>query len=311
MSKKIPRCEIIPLPDNRTSFRVDGVERSEWHFDPKYERPFFFPFNGPSGATLTRMGHPGAQNHDHHRSVWFAHADVGGFNFWSNQSKARVRQKNWLAYDDGEEEAIMASLLGWFDDEDRELMEQELVAGLKPLKDGEHFLELQATFRPKGEKLKLGKTNFGFLAVRVAKSIAAYWGGGELTNSEGLRGEKMIFGQAARWMDYSGPMSLGQGTGRKMVTEGITYFDHPENPGHPVHWHVREDGWMGASFCMLEPYVIHREKPLVLRYLLHVHSGDVSRSRADAIHETFGESKDFRVSKSKKPHRQFEVERVG
>ncbi|SVC44722.1 uncharacterized protein METZ01_LOCUS297576, partial [marine metagenome] len=24
MSKKIPRGEIIPLPDNRTSFRVDG-----------------------------------------------------------------------------------------------------------------------------------------------------------------------------------------------------------------------------------------------------------------------------------------------
>ncbi|MFP6892678.1 MAG: PmoA family protein [Opitutales bacterium] len=290
---------------------MDGLERTRWHFGPKYERPFFFPFNGPSGASLTRMGHPGAQNHDHHRSLWFAHADVGGFNFWSNQSKSRIRQKNWLVFDDGEEEAIMASSLGWFDDQDRELMEQELVAGLKPLKDGEHLFELQATFRPKEERLTLGKTNFGFLAVRVAKSIASYWGGGELTNSEGLRGEKMIFGQAARWMDYSGPVPEGQGVARKTVKEGMTYFDHSSTPRHPVHWHVREDGWMGSSFCMLESYVIEREQPLVLRYLLHAHSGDVLQSRADALHETFVKSKGFRVFKSKKPHRQFEVERLG
>ncbi|MFP6899679.1 MAG: DUF6807 family protein [Opitutales bacterium] len=190
MADHLSRCELIPFPDNQTLLQVDGEERTRWHFDPKYERPFFFPFNGPSGSSLTRMGHPGAENHDHHRSIWFAHNDVDGFNFWSNRTKARVRQKHWLAYVDGKEEAIMANLLGWFDDDGRELMEQELMVGLKPLKDGECFLELQSTFRPKREKVALGKTNFGFLAVRVAKSIAAHWGGGELTNSEGLRGEK-------------------------------------------------------------------------------------------------------------------------
>ena len=311
MSKKIPHCEVVPLPDNQVSFQSLGKERLRWHFDPKYERPFFFPFNGPSDATLTRMGHPGAPDHDHHRSVWFAHANVDGFNFWSNQSKVSVRQNNWLAYEEGEDEAIMAISLGWYDDKEGEIMRQELVAGFKPMEKDEYLLELQSTFRPRGEKVTLGKTNFGFLAVRVAKSIAVHWGGGQLTNSEGQRGEKMIFGQSARWMDYSGSMPVGRGSGRKTVTEGITYHDHSANPGYPVHWHVREDGWMGSSFCMLEPYVINRENPLVLRYLLHAHSGKVPQSRADAIHDAFGESNGFKVSKSKRPHRQFEVERIG
>jgi hypothetical protein len=64
---------------------------------------FFYPFNGPSGETLTRMGHPGAPIHDHHRSVWWAHAKVDGENYWGGETKARIRQKLWLAYADGDE----------------------------------------------------------------------------------------------------------------------------------------------------------------------------------------------------------------
>ena len=30
------------------------------------------------------MGHPGAPDHDHHRSVWFAHFKVLGIDFWGD-----------------------------------------------------------------------------------------------------------------------------------------------------------------------------------------------------------------------------------
>jgi len=68
-ASSLARCEVIPQPDHQVAFQVDGVERARWHFGPSYPRPFFYPFPGPSGATLTRMGHPGAPNHDHHRSI--------------------------------------------------------------------------------------------------------------------------------------------------------------------------------------------------------------------------------------------------
>ncbi len=52
-----------------------GIERCQWHHDPACPRLFFFPLIGPSGKPLTRMGHPGAENHG---SVWFAFNDVAG-----------------------------------------------------------------------------------------------------------------------------------------------------------------------------------------------------------------------------------------
>ena len=104
---KLKRCEIIPLPENQASFRIDGVEKLRWHYGREYTRPFFYPFNGPAGVALTRMGHPGAQNHDHHKSVWLAHAKLNGNDYWSENGKTQVRQKLWYGYMDGDEEAIM------------------------------------------------------------------------------------------------------------------------------------------------------------------------------------------------------------
>ena len=171
MAYQIPKCPIVPLPGNKVSFQIDDDERLCWNFDPNYPRPFFFPLNGPSGSSLTRMGHPGAQNHDHHRSVWWAHAKVDGEDYWSDHTKTRIRQKNWLVYADGDDEAIMATRAGWYAADGEEMMEQEMVAAVRPLSGGGTLLELQSTFRPMGEQLTLGQSNFGFLAVRMAKSI--------------------------------------------------------------------------------------------------------------------------------------------
>jgi len=302
--RPVPRCQVVPLPDYQVSFLVAGEERLRWYFGPAYPRPFFYPLVGPSRSPLTRMGHPGAPDHDHHRSIWFAHHKVQGVDFWSDRGPARVRQKQWLCYQDGDAECAMAVRLGWFDGHDpKELLEQDLIVSVWP-KDGppgETFVELQSTFRPTAATLELGQTNFGFLAVRVAKSISAYFGGGTILNSAGQAGEPAIFGQPAKWVDYSGPVSAE-------AKEGITYFDHPTNPGHPARWHVREDGWMGASVCFAGPVVTRREKPLTLRYLLHAHSGD-GRESGDRIFEYFAKLPALEVVKANVKHTQFVIRR--
>ena len=146
------RCELIPLPGNQVSFHVEGIEQTRWHFGAEAPRPFFFPFRGPSGASLTRMGHPGAENHDHHRSIWFAHHDVNGFDFWGDRKPGVLRQAHWFAYEDGNEEAILASKLLWTHPTEGDQMEQELVAALRPGADGEMALEIQVTLRPAGNR---------------------------------------------------------------------------------------------------------------------------------------------------------------
>ena len=175
---------------------------------------------------------------------------------------------------------------------------------VRPGPDGETFLEIQATFRPAAESLEFGKTNFGFFAVRVAKHLSAHFGGGALTNSAGATGEPAIFGKSATWVDYSGPSPKGG-------TEGITYFDHPSNPTHPTKWHVREDGWMGASVCLDGPVTTTKKSPLILRYLLHAHAGPVSADRATATLKDFAERKGFEVVKAGVKHQTFDVRRAG
>ncbi|MEK6262358.1 MAG: PmoA family protein [Planctomycetota bacterium] len=309
MPYRIPRCQIIPLPDHQATFLIDGRERLRWHFGTNYPRPFFFPLNGPSGTSLTRMGHPGAPNHDHHQSIWFAHNKVLGIDFWGNTSPARIRQKEWLAYADGDDETVMAVKLGWYDGHDpKELLEQELIAAVRPSENGETLVELQSTFRPTADMLEFGKTNFGFLAVRVAKSLSAHFGGGQLSDSEGRVGEPAIFGNRARWMDYSGPVATPAQS--EAVAEGITYFDHPSNPSHPAHWHVREDGWMGASACFDGPLTITKAAPLVLRYLLHAHAMQPDPVRVNSIFDHFAQRSAFAITKATVKHETWTVRRT-
>jgi hypothetical protein len=318
MHDPTPRCQVLPLPDDQVALLVDTQERTRWHFGPQYPRPFFFPLVDPAGRHLTRMGHPGDWGHDHHRSVWFGHHVVGGVNFWNDQTEARIRQKRWLCYQDGPDEAAMAVLLSWQDGAGKELLEHELIAVVRPrlpdsrrgpqpaasdaaARAAETVLYLQSTFRTR-EPIELGQSNFGVLAVRVARSVSGYFGGGELQSSEGLRGETQLFGKPAIWMDYSGPVSATEWS-------GITYFDHPGNASYPSKWHVREDGWMGASVCRDGPLEIAPDKPLVLKYLLHAHAGSLDAPRAAALAAEFAHDPGYRVVKSQRPHVGFEVVR--
>lgn len=309
----MPRCEVLPLPDQQAAFLDAGREVFRWHFGRQYPRPFFYPLPGPlSGRSVTRMGHPGAPNHDHHRSVWIAHHKVAGVDFWADTSPARIEQRDWLAIAESDAEGVYSCQLGWRDGHDpADLLRTELVAAYRPDLPEGWGLELQMTHRPTAQQLELGETNFGFLGVRVARSLSGFFGAGTITDSRGQTGEMALFGKPSPWIDYSGPQRDQAGTGA--VVEGVTVFDHPSNggaPGHPVPWHIREDGWIGPSACRTGPVLVTQERPLILRYLLHVHAGPADQARAQTVFDAFANRPGFVVSKSKAPHRQFDVRRA-
>ncbi len=306
MTTAVPRCQVLPEHDHSFSFRIDGKEVTRWHADREYPRPYFYPVNGPSGESLTRMGHPGAPNHDHHQSVWFAHNKVLGIDFWGNQSGATIRQLEWLALEDHDEACRMAMDLGWFDGHNpAPLLRQQLVCEVKPVGDNREFtLEVQSRFIPESHSLEFQQTNFGFFAVRVAKSISGHFGGGQITNSEGAVGEKAIFGKPALWVDYTGNMGR-----QNNQLEGITCFDHPTNPGQPTGWHVREDGWFCASPTMNAALETTKQQQLTLRYQLFIHSGPVNSKRWGEMKNHFAESRAFLVQKANRPHVMWEIVR--
>lgn len=303
MAYSIPRVQVVPEPDSQASFQVDGREKLRYHFSHWHPRPFFYPVIGPSGKTLTRMGHPSAPDHDHHRSLWFAHNDIEGNNFWAEGQTTRVRQRNWVHYQDGDDEAGVVVDLDWLDGHNVLLMNQRLITVLRPLPGDESLIEIQTTFTTNRNPLILNKTNFGFLAVRMAKSISHHFGGGELRSSEGGVGEPAIFAKPARWVDYSGPIA-------DKAAEGITVLPHADNVDFPSCWHVRDDGWMSPAFNLRGERRLTPSAPLTLRYLLHVHGGPNRAAIADDWSKQFAATPPYETVKAPAPWR-WRLQRAG
>lgn len=280
-----PRAEVIPQPGMAFSFQLDGREVVRYHAGPEHPKPYFYPVMGPAGRPVTRITHPGdPHSHGHHLSLWLGHQNVGGLNFWEHfRSPARIVHDQVVKIEDGDR-ASLTIRAKWVDGERKPLLQDERVWTFVPLPGGEFFLDLRLTLAPAAPTLELGKTNFGILAVRVAKTMGVNDGQGRITNSEGRVNEpELMPHRRAAWCDYSGPAAPGP------RWNGVTLFDHPLNPNHPTYFHVRNDGWMGASLTQAEAITVAKERPLVLRYRFWVHDGGCDPGKSNAIRSAWGQ----------------------
>ena len=279
--KAVPRMQVIPTPYDQASFQRDGVELTRYHFGPGLHRPFLFPMVGPTGRSLTRMGHPhDPESHSHHNSVWISHYDVNGTNFWGDRGDGKIRHKRIVAFEDTDERASLIAENEWINKNGAVvLLETRRITAL-PLPEAEWLLIIDMGFKTTKGTVTLGKTPFGMIGVRMAKTLGVHDGGGTIRNSEGAVNEKQVFWKQAKWVDYSGAI-----TNDKL--EGITLFDHPDNPNFPTHFHVRNDGWMGASLTFDGPRMIPPKKPLLLRYGLYVHNDMKSKDTIESQWERF------------------------
>jgi hypothetical protein len=281
--KSVPELQVVPMPYYQASFQRDGVEISRYHFGPELNRPFVFPVVGPSGKSLTRMGHPhDPESHSHHNSVWISHTDVNGIDFWSDSGKGKIRHKRIIKFDDTGESSSILTENEWLTTDGKVLLTETRQVMVVLLENSEWLLVIDMQLKADNKPITFGKTPFGLIGVRMAKTIGVNDGGGTIRNSEGGVNEKDIFWKRAKWVDYSGPV-----TNQKI--EGITLFDHPDNPNFPSYFHVRNDGWMGASLTFDAPRTIQSDKPLHLRYGLYVHSDMKDKDAIEAKWKQFTE----------------------
>jgi hypothetical protein len=259
--------QAVPQPHAQVSFQREGVEIARYHFGDDLNRPFVFPLIGPSERSLTRMGHPhDPQGHSHHNSVWISHQFVNGVNFWGDTSGARIVHLRTLRMGDSDDVAFLETENAWRDKEGRTLLSEMRRTTVRELEGAERLLVIEMQFEARNGEVKLDESAFGLIAVRMAKTIGVNDGGGTIRNSEGGVDEAGCFRKPARWCDYSGPIT-------ETAIEGITLMDHPMNAHHPVPFHVRNDGWMGASLTFSGAITIKPGAPLRLRYGLYVHAG--------------------------------------
>ena len=282
--KVVPKMQVIPMPYSQASFQRDGIELTRYHFGPGLHRPFLFPIIGQSGRSLTRMGHPhDPVSHSHHNSVWISHHDVNGTNFWGDREDGKIQHKRIVEFEETEEYGRLVAENGWINKDGRTLLLETRRITTLPLPDSEWLLIIDMEFKAMNGTVTLGKTPFGMIGVRMAKSIGVHDGGGTIRNSEGAVNEKDIFWKQAKWVDYSGAIANDK-------LEGIALFDHPENPNFPSHFHVRNDGWMGASLTFAGPREIRPGESLNLRYGLYVHNSMKSTKEIQTKWQQFTET---------------------
>jgi hypothetical protein len=234
------------------------------------------------------MGHPhDPVTHSHHNSVWVSHHSVDGVSFWDDRGKGRIVTKHVDRYDDFGDTSALTATSVWVDEghDNKVLLTETRRVEIELLPNNEYLLTLDLELAaPKDHPVTLGKTPFGLVGVRMAKTIGVNDGGGEIRNSLGKATEKDILWQPAKWCDYSGPIRTG-------VEEGITLMDHPQNPSHPTPFHVRADGWMGASLTQAAALTIDPAKPLRLRYALYIHAGKPPLTDLERRWQTFAQTK--------------------
>src|SRR5438105_785781 len=182
-AKPVPRMQVLPLPDDQASVTCDGRELARYYFGKDLYRPFLYPLIGPGGRSLTRMGHPHDPNtHSHHNSVWVSHHDVNGVGFWNDakSSEGRIVHQKVIRYEDADEEALMEVQNAWVDGAGRgkTLVEEQRTMRFRPQPQGQWLLVLDIALAASKQPVTLGKTNFGLVGVRMARTIGVHDGGG-------------------------------------------------------------------------------------------------------------------------------------
>lgn len=270
-----------------------GEPFTELHFadGPK---PYLHPVLGPGGAVMTRAWPMGeaedeAHDHPHHRSLWFAHGDVNGHDFWAEgPDKGRIEHQSVLSITIGET-ATVRTQNRWVTAAGEPVCDDTRTMRFR---DGKMAREIdfEVTLTAAYGELTLGDTKEGTLALRLAPTLRLEGrvAAGRSFNSAGDE-NGACWGKRAEWVDYSGPIGGN--------TLGVTLFDHPSNPSHPTWWHARDYGLFAAN-----PFGVHdfEKKPagtgdvvvpegesITFRYRILLHSGAAQANTLNAVFKRF------------------------
>ena len=224
---------------------------TEYRFQSR-SRPVLFPVVGLDGVERTRSwpvgdARPGeAKDHPHHRSCWFGHGEVNGYDFWAEgEGRGRVRHVQLdRAEVDGDGVAHIVAQNEWIGAGDRPVLTDRRRWSFRITDDG-LAIDLDISLHAKHGPLVFGDTKEGTMALRLhpALRLRGEVATGEAQNSEGVTG-RGVWGKRARWVDYRGTIA-----GRAV---GVAMFDHPDNHAHPTWWHARDYGLVAAN-----PFGVH------------------------------------------------------
>lgn len=277
--------------DGKLRITIGGEPFSEYVYQGA-SRPFLYPILGPGGLPMTRnwpMKEVAGEerDHPHHRSLWWAHGEVNGHDFWSESAKAgKTVHEKFIEVKSGGDLGVIRSANKLVAKDGTVIATDERTIRIHNRQEV-RILDFEVTVHASNGELTFGDTKEGTMALRLNESMRLVRdkkpGPGHIVNSEGVR-DGETWGKRAQWVDYYGPVD-GQ-------VVGVAIFDHPANPRHPTYWHVRDYGLFAAN-----PFGIHdfEKKPantgnlvvpagqsVTFRYRFYFHRGDEKEAKIAA-----------------------------
>lgn len=209
--------------------------------------PCVFPLHAVGEALVTRgfpiaPGPDDERDHPHHRSLWFAHGDVDGVDFW--HGKGRIETLGFEVAMPAKSFASIQLSLVWRTEAGTELL-RELRRYTFHAEHGLRWVDAQHLLEPVSAAVTFGDTKEGTFALRLAPTlnsegaVATGW----LRDAEG-RVDGDVWGKRTPWIAATGEVPTPTGE-RRVLT--VALLEHPQNLRAPTWWHARTYGLLAAN----------------------------------------------------------------
>ena len=251
--------------------RINGNFFTTYIFSDEEKYPFFYPVNGPSGASVTSMRN---SPYPHHSSLFFGCDEVNGGNYWQEglergqiiSLRAEIKKNN------GEKVVIENECIWTRKGASAPVKDLRRITISAPSEDI-YQIDFDITLQML-QDVEIKKTNHSLFSARMDPALAVI-NGGTMINAEGQQSEDGTWGEPSPWIDYYGQ--------RGEKTEGLAILQHPSNRWYPSPWFTRDYGFFSPTPMYWpedgESTEFEKGQELNLRYRVLVHSGS---------HETAG-----------------------
>ena len=253
----------VKQTDDRVRVEIDGKLFTEYIYKGA-PKPYLYPVLATDGTEMMRHfpmkgkgGVPGeVEDHPHHRSLWFTHGNVNGFDFWGEgggprqgtivSDSVKASTKNNVA--------VIEAKNRWLGPDGVVQLTDDTTIRIRAIPEG-RLLDYEVTLKaPKDKAVVFGDTKEGSMAIRLpawmtpphkqGKEVGG--GKGVIVNAEGIRDTDSTnkknddtWGKKSPWVDYHAP--------KDGKVYGVAMFDNPKNPRHPTWWHVRSYALFAAN----------------------------------------------------------------
>ncbi len=241
-------------------------------------KPYFWPVNGPSGSVVRGAG---GGDHPHHTGLFLSyggHGEGGSANIWSDWDEppygpcGKMLHQRFVRLAEGPIYAEFVEEVIYVKGNGDVFLNERRTARAWYADNGARFLDLSFEATP---PLDIGARPF-MLVARIAPSMKIP-NEGHVENSEGDVGRKETQHKLARWCDFSGKVGDG--------VNGITFFDHPQNPEHPGFW--------GEIAVPSQMSLLHHppdelpDNRLHLRFRVYVHDGITADAQIEERYQSY------------------------